>query len=372
MNKVIMAGIDTIDVGYGVSAYNEAVIDFEALAEAKERAQSTDYENEFSGILLNGVYFMVQRTGSRGYDYILINSDITVRICSKAKCGIYFPEIFVSYRSEYLWCNGWRNAIRTVRQWIDGFAQVCYDKVSRLDLCADIEGELPVLDNDLKQISTRARGKTIMTENEVIKKMVFGRRLTGYVAGTGNLMCRIYDKSYEILKTNKLWFNDLWEKNGYSGGASVSRVEFQCRRDFLKDMYIDSTDELEFYIATLWNYLTIKWLRLVDKAKDFNKHRLKILPLWKSAVNAVKKFGEVVPGILRISVTKPKVARLKEQARGIMVTIGALGAVTFSHSAAFVGVETVKGYLKELSEDENLCRDIFRRMHKLNFVPLPY
>ncbi len=39
-----------------------------------------------------------------------------------------------------------------------------------------------------------------------------GRRFTTYQVGKGNLLARIYDKTNEILISQKEWFKNIWEK----------------------------------------------------------------------------------------------------------------------------------------------------------------
>jgi len=368
-NKVIIAGIDTIEIGYCIQNYDEIVIHFEELAAAKEMAQSTKGDNDFSGVEINGVLFMVQRAGSRNYEYVLINSDMTVKISDKAKSGLYYPEVMISYRSEFLWRVGWQIAVDSIGAWLDTWAVVCQNKISRLDCCCDISMPLPVLDNDLKQISTRARAKDIKIENMQFSKKMHGKRITGYVAGGNQLLCRIYNKSYEINKHGKQWFNDLWLANGLTEGQDVTRIEFQCRREFLKEMHIDNTNDLQYLLGALWDYLTNKWLRIVDTAKNDNKKRLNNIELWDLAVTAVDKFGMLIKGMNRYKIIEPKETLLFRQARGCMITIGALGCQVLDKNGVEYGINEIKAMTRELLKDPNLYKDVEKRMYKVNSLP---
>jgi len=369
-NKVIIAGVDTIEIGYCIQNYDEIVIHFEDLVTAKELAQSTQGDNDFSGVEINAILFKVQRTGSRNYDYILINEDMTLRISTKAKSGYHYPEVMISYRAEFLWRVGWQNAIDSVRKWLDTWAIVCSDKVSRLDVCCDIQMPLPVLDNALDMISTRAKSKDIKSEFDMqYSKRMFGKRVTGYVVGSNQLMCRIYDKSYEIKKHQKFWFNDLWLNNGADTTDDITRVEFQCRRKMLRDLKIDSTFDLRYLISTLWDYLTVKWLRIVEKVAGKNRQRIDNHPFWDLVIKATDKFGIVYKGFTRMRIVKPKAELLAAQARGCLVSIGALGGVIFSKHAAEQGVKTVEEFTKKIVKDKQLEIDIYNRMYKVNSFP---
>jgi hypothetical protein len=368
-NKVLIAGIDTIEIGYCIVGYKEELINFEDLKKAKEFAQSTQYDNEFSTVEINGVLFMVQRAGSRNYEYVLINSDVTIKISDKAKSGLYYPEVMVCYRSEFLWRVGWQIAVNSVGAWLDTWAVACQNKISRLDCCCDISMPLPVLDNDLKQISTRARAKDIKIENMQFSKKMHGKRITGYVAGGNQLMCRIYNKSYEINKHGKQWFNDLWLANGLTEGQDVTRIEFQCRREFLKEMHIDNTNDLQYLLGALWDYLTNKWLRIVDTVSDSNKKRLNNIVFWDLAVKAVDKFGMLIKGMNRYKIIEPKEVMLFKQARGCMITIGAMGCQVLDKNGVEYGINEIKAMTRELLKDPYLYKDVEKRMYKMNGFP---
>src|SRR5690606_9600381 len=64
---------------------------------------------------------------------------------------------------------------------------------------------------------------------------------TFYVGGNGSeLQCRIYDKAIEIARDGaKSWFLDLWKLTELK---DVWRIEFQIRRNVLKQFGIDTFD----------------------------------------------------------------------------------------------------------------------------------
>jgi hypothetical protein len=87
----------------------------------------------------------------------------------------------------------------------------------------------------------------------------------------------MYNKGLEVKKEGtKLWFLDLWQRESTE---DIWRIEFQLRRPALKQLAIDSLDDLKETQAALWRYLTSKWfsLRLPDNEKA---ERKTIHPLW--------------------------------------------------------------------------------------------
>jgi hypothetical protein len=63
-----------------------------------------------------------------------------------------------------------------------------------------------------------------------------GTKLTGYTIGGGDMLCRIYDKGDKIAKYGKLWFTEIWAKNGWNPGTSVTRIEFRYHLDMLRKL----------------------------------------------------------------------------------------------------------------------------------------
>ena len=154
--KPLIAGIDTLEIGYCVSSYKLFESEWNRIAEAQKSAQSTLYDKG-TGIKFRGYDFIVLRTGSARYKFILSNEDMQIRIFSDARSGLYFPELKITLRSPFLWRRGWQNAVQKVDEWIRIWANVTEVKISRIDIMVDIMGELPVLSSELKEVVTRCK-----------------------------------------------------------------------------------------------------------------------------------------------------------------------------------------------------------------------
>jgi len=125
-------------------------------------------------------------------------------------------------------------------------------KVNRADLYVDVAGL------SLEKIKRENRvcysGKYAMYEEK--------GKITGHSFGTrGNdIYCRIYDKLKEITDvSHKGWMCDIWSKSGWSG-EEVTRVEFELRRGFFRDIECSTIDDLFLLNLTDVWVTCSKWL----------------------------------------------------------------------------------------------------------------
>jgi hypothetical protein len=368
--KILSSGIDTLELGFNIESYN---IDFEQLTHAKQVAQSTTFDNDFTDrvIDLNGLLFTVQRTGVRGYEYILINDDLTIRLTSKAQGGKYFPEMMISFRSAFLWRLGWRHQADVIIDWVNGFAVVKKVLVSRADLCIDVESPLPEIMSQYQNVVTRARHKEDYACCAEASRYSYGLRMTGYAFGRGVMQCRVYDKAYEILKSKKDWFQEIWSKAGWQEDNPVTRVEFQMRRDILKNLQVDDFQDLKNCVADLWRYCTVKWLRIVDIAKnDKSRKRWRANAFWNKVTSAIRMFGEMT-GVTRITQMKPRYDALRKQARGFLVSIAAMSAATIKLNT-IDAIRAMLADIQEQSKDDEFLWDVFKRKARYISIETPY
>lgn len=56
-----------------------------------------------------GTEFNVLPRGTRGYEWVLRNNDISVCITQEAKEGKALPEVYVSFSVQFLWANGFQS-----------------------------------------------------------------------------------------------------------------------------------------------------------------------------------------------------------------------------------------------------------------------
>lgn len=312
--KVIYAGIDSLDLSAGVFKYET---DLSVIASAKELAQTNG--RGFGTVELAGIAFSVEAKGKERYKFSLTNHDLGVRICDKPGGGRHFPEVLVSCRSAFLHRHGWKAAIERVTQWLKQWALIGGIQVSRLDIFRDVQTPLPTLGEDFRGVVTRAKKKTGHGEHReggmAFRWDQVGLQRSGYTVGKGDLLCRIYDKGMEILKTGKDWFRDLWKQNGWVEGEAVTRIEFQCRRKFLKTMGIDLITDIENGLADLWVYLTGQWLTIREVGNGLQRTRWKLTGFWQVVQAAVDLFG-MICGVTRCKQVRSSIRTAIKQLQG--------------------------------------------------------
>ena len=71
-----------------------------------------------------GKKFIVHAKGSRGYDWILENEDVTVCIAREAKGGRTMPEVYTTFRSAYLWGCSYKEAYDKYFTWLLSWAVI--------------------------------------------------------------------------------------------------------------------------------------------------------------------------------------------------------------------------------------------------------
>jgi len=361
MTKVLLTGVDTLAVGFSVKEFQLTPEEWVMLADAKYAAQGTMFNSGGTPVELRGREFSVNPKGSRGYEYVLTNDDVTVQLAERAEGGELYPEIHVTWRSSYLWRYGWRAAYTHVRNWVYSWAEVTGEKVSRADLCIDLNMPLPDVDLKGQEVVSYARNK----KEFYIQHHLKGLDETGYSFGQGKLMCRVYDKLVEIEHSSKAWFQELWTKHGWNGKSPVTRVEFQARRDFLKTMQIETVEDLDNQLADLWKYFS-GWVSLRDKSGDSNRRRWPLKVFWQVVCDAVSAFG-VVTGVVRIAQRKPRIESLERLSRGLMVSLTAM--VQSSTGASFqAALGFVQDQAREWVSEDGFKADVTRRAGRLAFM----
>jgi len=313
---VIIRGIDTLEFGLEIYDYKESMKDYlERFKELKEQGQETCIKQE---IMLHGINFTVEKSGAPFYAYRLTCNDFFLYFMEKTmdnNCPIK-----VKFLASYLWSYGYKVSYTKFIEWFCKFdLEVLYSKVSRVDICADTD-EAEFVISDIKGLTTKAKVKELHYVDDIYYS---GKVFTGFTIGRGNpLLCRIYNKTMEIKKSGKVWFYELWKSKGWDGQKPVWRVEFQMRRELLKEFGINSVEDIFFKEEQAWVYLTWEWLTIRSCSGE-NVSRWKVKRKWKIVQNAVS--NKDVSPLVREKVKEGNIYRLMDQAAGLYTTIGALG-----------------------------------------------
>jgi hypothetical protein len=355
--KPLLAGVDTLEVGFCVDEYLIDDYCWDTLEWAKLEAQSTHFDNYKGQVTLAGKRFMVKRSGAQRYNYILENDDVTVKIFKEARGGRNYPELVVTFRSHFLWRSGWQDALGSIVDWVNTWVRGSVIKPSRVDLTVDFIGPLPQLSPDLREVVTRAKGKTAHLETvDNASRYSQGRLQSGYSFGKGDLSCRIYNKKLEIAKSNKGWFKELWRDNGWQEGQPVTRVEFQCRRAFLRSLQIETIDYL-VQLPDVWHYTVNNWIAIKEPSPDTHRSRWPDSEFWQAVKSATPLFGDIT-GVSRLKQLRPKAEALQRQLRGCMTSLGALAIESLPGCPVSYGRKYVKSLMNKWLESSEFEDDV--------------
>lgn len=310
-------GIDTLHLSLAVNWSDDADI-FRLLDQQKKGLQGTSLDRcIFVGGTESGILKLnLHRLGKKYYPYHLSTADINIFLSARSSdssipnCSIQIGSITCqsSLKHTYLQLLRWISYLG---------GSVVRDIVTRIDLSCDCLGvPLSALEvSDQNSIVTRANHFAAFWEH---------RRLTGVQIGKSSVMCRIYDKIQEMKSNVALhkeeFFRDLWQYDG----EDVTRIEFQLRREALKDMSEEGTfQEIESILIRIWRYLTEEWLDIKNRPvsdSDRNgshQHRIPSSNIWKS----IRNFDEPVKAKRNRIQRHINVKALRQQVRGCMVTL---------------------------------------------------
>lgn len=319
---IYLSGIDTLIIGFYLTEFKLTDEEWKSLSDAKERAKAPVFRSSGSLIEFKGIYLVMRPSGINPYTYVMQGDDFSLRLAQKISKN-KFPEIFVEFRSQFLWRFGYKNAYSFIKEWISNWTEIKSDVVSRADLTADVSG-FP--DIKIENIVTRARQRKEYYKFEPIRDGQFyfyGSKHTGYAFGSGPLMIRIYNKTLEAKKSRKEWFHELWKEGGWDGSSDITRVEMQLQREFLKDFNVTTFESFQDALGDIFRYITQDWFSLRLPSDDKNRARWPINPFWSEFQGAINNFGEIY-GQIRGKIKQAKETLLIPQAVGLITSIGAL------------------------------------------------
>ena len=320
--KILSSGIDTLNLSIDVEWMGSSF--FNDLSKAKDLAREEKKDVPFSIRLLQHNeewHCVVKPNGAAGYEWLLSGKDFTFKIGAWKK-PISRPSMMVEIRSETLWRMGFKAAVETVEMLIGSAGgKVVSVKPSRVDLCLDML--LPVSEwcpELIFDIVTRAEQSA--TYNNLKMK-----RLTGFDFGSGQVRARLYDKEFEIdRKSKKYWMYDIWGLKDVPDDYRIIRVEFQLRREVLKELGVNLICDLFEKTGGMWAYCSESWLSFRDNAGSHMDER-KVLPWWLAIQNGFTEAQGAFP-LVRVKACQVEEKQLVAQAYGLMSALGALQNAT--------------------------------------------
>jgi len=274
--QVLASGVDSLYLSMQVEWEHVDIFDYFTSLKNKAREYNADYQ----GILNSGHElfewpFNIKPHGTNGYEWLLKENDYTLKIGNWTELRDR-PSIMAEISSETLWHLGVEEAVSRIKGILTNTgANIIEVKLSRVDPCVDI-----LMPKDLWSIKLIEYAVTRAID---IVPYYKHRKLTGIRIGMGIILARLYDKPLEIAQqSKKYWQYDKWgiRIDEIPEGYMIIRIEFQLRREFLKQVGLNTVEDLLSLHSRAWAQCTQIWLRFED---GIGKHvtRRRTLPFWK-------------------------------------------------------------------------------------------
>jgi len=354
--NIIASGIDSLVLSLYVDWKDTSI--FSYLDECKEQSKQSDidYQGQLKHLHTDNVWpFNIKPHGSKGFSWILIGKDFTYKIANSATPGTR-PSVMIEIRSETLWRLGPDEAVKIAHTIIEANGgHIIETKWSRVDLCVDF-----LMPEDYWSYKLMDYAVTRATD---VAPYYRYKILTGIRIGKGIITARLYDKPLEIKQQSKKeWMFDIWGMKHAPKGKKIIRIEFQMRREVLKELGLNKCDDLFKKIEKAWAYCTQKWLKFQDRPGLHHTQR-SILGWYEEIQNGFKGIQGAEP-LVREKAVRVDKRRLMQQANGLIVS---LHAINLEEQGANKNTKAkiddcVISYVKEIEEHWEELPDIQKRL----------
>lgn len=311
-NRMLLHGFDSVYVAYYLQATGSNPLDFQKLAEQQESIRQSKRKIPLVVTLGNSEFHLKPNGTKSGYPFVIENGDFHIQLGEFNK-----PNFYVQFYSQALWRESAHLLHEKFLKWAAsvGFTPYKPESLSRIDYCFDYN--LPEIDFDEDSFKSQSIKDSKHRGNRKDQTFTFG--------GGGDIMLRIYDKVAEIKqKSDKVWFYTLWGQD-----ENVWRIEWQVRKEVLKDFSISSFDDLKAQIGDLLFYLATEHTSLRIPSEDSNSSRWPIHPLWQDLLDRIKELNHL--GISRIhgqnSVLEERMMRMAISLYGYLKKVAAVHCV---------------------------------------------
>jgi len=267
--KFLRWGIDSLYLSYQGQLFPHVNEQLKAL---KAIAQSERFEEQATAqFVIDKHIFEVKDKGSSFFNYILEDNAFRIQLSRPGKA---VPMAYVKISSEYLTHKTPADAEKALHAVLSQLGTLeSSANVSRVDMFVDF-----VSDQDMEAWNREAW----VTHASSVNAYAIDNRFTGWAIGLGGVMAaRLYNKLYEILKSNKAYLLPLWEAAGWIPGEPIWRLEFEFKRQMLTQKDLSKLRDVLANLNGLWSYATTEWLKLtIPNPDDETRSRWPIHKMW--------------------------------------------------------------------------------------------
>lgn len=331
-DHVLSCGIDTLHVALRLDIPSDLL---EKLDQAKKEVQTTSEDCESIQFGATKLFtWAIQRTGAPHFPYVLKTGDITLYLSNRAPdSAIWNARLAIGSVS----CNNDLDGLfSSLQKWLKHYGvKWVQDQVSRMDMYTDIETSIQETGIE-KQNHHVTRATSCSTYHS-------HRNLTGVQIGKSEIVLRVYDKKQEMKEKRatekEMFFIEKWGKNP----ESVTRVEFQLRREAIAELFSGPTDwqSIKPALPGVYAYL-VNWFRHTEESVELlresnNQHLAESSSFWKKVEQAADswrdQFGKIIKTIRDRKQKHLNIAPLVEQAAGCLISV--VAALGHAHDDLF-------------------------------------
>jgi hypothetical protein len=316
VKNILASGIDSLVISMD-SAWKDSSI-FTVLDEFKEKAKqnSGDYQGHIKHFQPEEVWpFTIKPHGTKGFSWILTGFDFTYKIANSLKPGSR-PNVMIEIRSETLWRLGPEEAINIALRLITANGgRILEAKLSRLDICVDFLMPEKRWSYELMEYAVTRAADTA--------PFFHHKKLTGIRIGKGIISARLYDKPLEIKQQSKKeWMYDIWGIKKVPEGEKIIRIEFQLRREILKELRLNKAEDLFQKVDKAWAYCTRRWLKFQDRPGLHHTQRSTFK--WYEEIQDGFKGVQGAEPLVREKAVSTDKKRLMQQVNGLIESLHAI------------------------------------------------
>jgi hypothetical protein len=316
VKNILASGIDSLVISMNIDWKDDSF--FIVLDELKEKAKlyNLDYQGSIKHFIPDEVFpFTIKPHGTKGFSWILSGADFTYKIANSTAPNSR-PNGMIEFRSEALWRLGPEDVLRIALSIIEANGgHVIEVKPSRVDLCVDFLMAKKKWSYKLMDYAVTRAADT--------HPFYRHKKLTGISIGKDIISARLYDKALEIeQKSKKYWMFDIWGINEVPQGKKIIRIEFQMRREVLKELGLKTTEDLFQKIDQAWAYCTKNWLKFQNRPGLHHTQR-STFKWYKEIQDGFRGVQGDEPLVRKKAVSMDK-KKLMQQANGLIQSVHAI------------------------------------------------
>jgi len=290
---------------------------------AKEAAQDERMAREGGDLVAFGEWAMIVAPGGAScgvyFAFRLAGHGVVVLLQDRQKPKAEVGNVIVRFDGTACLQWGGFGCLERARALLVAMGGlIIKEKLSRVDMALDVSGV------GMEAFDAAYREERHIMQAKKRRRIEENGAITLYF-GKAPLMLRIYDKAAEIRESCDETKRFLMLLHRWQTGIpkQAIRVEFELRREALKERGIDTPDDYFLKRADLAAYLCSEWVRFTASAVDRdNTVRAAVLPHWQAVADGFKRWTGERKGLplMPLEPGQVDVRQLEKQGVGALLT----------------------------------------------------